>query len=189
MPEIVLASTSPRRKALLARAGVGFVAVDPEVEEFEPGMLEPVQLCSANAEYKARSVAMRHPEAIVLGADTIVVLDGEVFGKPRHFAHAREMLGRLSGRIHEVLTAVFLIRQTENKICHFLERTRVKFRELGSFDMEAYLEKIQPLDKAGAYAAQEDEGNVIESVEGSFTNVVGLPLERVLEAIGRFDSR
>ncbi|CAN5685193.1 hypothetical protein BH09VER1_BH09VER1_03470 [soil metagenome] len=117
----------------------------------------------------------------MLGADTLVSLDDRVFGKPADLAEAHSMLEALCGRVHEVLTGVCLVR--DQKMCRFVESTRVKFRPRDEVDFDAYFRHVHPLDKAGAYAAQEDEGRLIECIEGSLSNVVGLPIERVLQTI------
>lgn len=152
------------------------------VEELEGG-LAPRDLVIANAERKALAVASGISGDLVLGADTIVVLDGGILGKPRDLPHASEMLGRLGGRVHEVLTGVCLIRGGGVARCSFAESTRVSFRSLDAETIADYLADVDPLDKAGAYAAQEDRGRLIERIEGSMENVIGLPVARVLSAI------
>jgi len=180
---IVLASASPRRRDLLCKAGFEVLIRPAGVEELTEG-LAPRDLVIANAKRKALSVAERISGDLVLGADTIVVLDGEILGKPRDRDHAAEMLGRLGGRVHEVLTGVCLIRGGAASCCSFVESTRVSFRGLDDEAIAAYLADIDPLDKAGAYAAQEDRGRLIERIEGSMENVIGLPIARVIAAIG-----
>ena len=180
---LLLASTSPRRRDLLIEAGVNFQVEAAQIEELSDSDLTARELCLINAESKALEVATRFPNRIVLGADTVVSLDNKTFGKPRDLAEARAMLEALSGRIHEVLTGVCLVHRDGEKMCSFVESTRVKFRPREAIDFEAYLQSIHPLDKAGAYAAQEDEGRLIECLEGSMSNVIGLPVEQVLAAI------
>jgi septum formation protein len=179
---LVLASASPRRRDLLTAAGFEVVIRPAEVEELTGG-LSARALVLANAELKALAVAAHTQGDLVLGADTIVVLDGEILGKPRDLSHAAEMLGRLGGKTHEVLTGVCLIRGGAVTRCSFVESTRVAFRPLDEAIIEAYLADIDPLDKAGSYAAQEDRGRLIEQIEGSMENVIGLPVARVLAAI------
>jgi len=179
---LVLASASPRRRDLLGGVGFEVIIRPADVEELTGG-LSPRDLVLANAEMKALSVAAVTPGDLVLGADTIVVLDGEILGKPRDLAHAAEMLARLGGRVHEVLTGVCLLRGGAVSRCSFVESTRVSFRALDERIIADYLAEIDPLDKAGAYAAQEDQGRLIEQIEGSLENVIGLPVGRVLEAI------
>jgi septum formation protein len=179
---IVLASASPRRKDLLETAGFEVVVRPADVEEITGG-LPSRALVSANAELKAFAVAAGTVGDLILGADTVVVLDGEILGKPRDLSHAEEMLGRLAGRVHEVLTGVCMLRGGGTARCTFVESTRVSFRSLDRDAIRAYLADINPLDKAGSYAAQEDEGRLIEQIEGPLDNVIGLPVARVLEAI------
>ncbi len=148
----------------------------------------PRDLAEFNAELKARAIVANRREAAVIGADTIVVLDGEIFGKPRDLDDARGMLGRLAGRTHEVITGVCVIDGPTARKVVFAESTFVRFRNLSSDEIDAYLQRIDPLDKAGAYAAQEDRGAIIEAVEGSFENVVGLPVSRVVECLASLGS-
>jgi septum formation protein len=180
---LILASRSPRRRDLLAEAGVDAICEPAEVEELTETEDAPGTLALANAELKAMAIALARPESLVLGADTIVVLEGEIFGKPRDLAHATEMLGRMAGRTHEVITGVCLVHWERRALVKFTETTRVRFRPLDGEQIAAYLTSIDPLDKAGAYAAQEDGGRIIECIEGSFSNVVGLPVERTLAAL------
>ena len=180
---LLLASKSPRRHDLLRKAGIAFEIEAARSEEFTGGHWTARELCLINAERKALEVASKFPERIVLGADTIVSLEGQIFGKPANLHEAQAMLERLCGRIHEVLTGVCLVRKSDRKLCRFVESTRVKFRSRKVVDLEGYLESIDPLDKSGGYAAQEDNGRLIECIEGSMTNVIGLPVEQVLAAL------
>lgn len=179
---LVLASASPRRRDLLEAAGFQVIVSPADVEELSGG-LTPRALVIANAEMKARKLADTIFGDVVLGADTVVVLDGEILGKPRDLDHASEMLRQLSGRIHEVLTGVCILRGGTVIRCSFVESTRVAFRLLDEATIDAYLREINPLDKAGSYAAQEDRGRLIERIEGSMDNVIGLPVARVIEAL------
>ena len=167
---------------MLASAGFDVVIRPADVEEIVGG-LPPRDLVVANAERKALTIASTLRGDLVLGADTVVVLDGEILGKPRDLDHASEMLTRLGGRIHEVLTGVCLLRGGTMERCSFVESTRVSFRCLDEAVISSYLAEIHPLDKAGAYAAQEDRGRLIEQIEGSLENVIGLPVTRVIAAI------
>jgi nucleoside triphosphate pyrophosphatase len=180
---LLLASASERRRELLRRAGVEFQTEIAQVQELTGAGMPARKLCLLNAQLKATEVATRFPDRIVLGADTIVSFDGRVFGKPRDAADARAILEELCGRIHEVLTGVCLVHRSQGKLCRFTDSTRVKFRARREVDLDAYLRSIYPLDKAGAYAAQEDHGRLIECVEGSMSNVIGLPVERVVLAL------
>ena len=148
------------------------------------GGLSPRALVLANAENKAAAVASQIPGDLVLGADTVVVLDDMILGKPESLQHAAAMVERLGGRVHEVLTGVCLLRGGGVTRCSFVDSTRVVFRPLNADAIARYLADIDPLDKAGGYAAQEDRGRLIERIEGSLDTVIGLPLARVLKAIG-----
>jgi septum formation protein len=184
-PRIVLASSSPRRRALLQSAGVEFSTESCDAVEIHDPALGLAGLVMANARTKALTVAAGHPDAIVIGADTLVWLDGHALGKPSSPAEAREMLARLAGRVHEVATGVHLIRLETRQQIEFHETTRVRFRPLGNEEISTYLARVDVLDKAGAYALQEHGEMIIESVEGSRSNVVGLPLKRTLAALQR----
>ena len=182
-PTLILASASPRREQLLREMGLAFAIVRPDdVEELASG-LAPEALASHNAQRKARAVAGRHREALVLGADTIVVLDGVVYGKPRDKAEAVRMLGRLAGRAHDVFTGVCLVQRARGFETTFCERTRVWMKALTLPEIGEYFVKVNPLDKAGAYAAQEHGDTIIARIEGSFSNVMGLPVERLRTAL------
>jgi septum formation protein len=165
---------------LLTAAGVAFEVQPALIDELTDPELSARDVCLINAESKALEVAARFPSRVVLGADTVVSLDNEVFGKPRDLAEARQMLERLCGRVHEVLTGVCLVHRDGEKMCRFVESTRVKFRPVSEVDLDGYLAAVHTLDKAGAYAAQEDEGRLIACIEGLLSNVVGLPVERVM---------
>jgi septum formation protein len=186
MPSLILASASPRRRDLLMREGYDFVVTPAEVDEIAPAHLTPAEITLFNARTKAKAISAEQPGAIVLGADTIVALDGEVFGKPRDLEHAFEMVSRLNGRIHEVWSGVWLVRGKPVHEVGFNEVTRVRFRTLDDAAIRAYLARIGPLDKAGAYAAQDDQGELIECVEGCFDNVVGLPMKALTRALAKF---
>jgi septum formation protein len=202
-PQIILASASPRREQLLREMGIHFVVVRPDGVEEQLGGAVPDVLAMQNAQRKARTVAGRHPDALVIGADTVVVLDGRIFGKPLDRADAAGMLGRLAGRRHEVITGVCLIHRPLDTELTFADTTRVWMRPLAHSQIADYLDKINPLDKAsgqydysenwqkthgflswaGAYAIQ--HGDIIERIEGSYNNVVGLPTERLQATLER----
>lgn len=179
---LILASASPRRLELLRGLVPEFgVATAEGVEEAHEAALTPAELAEYNARLKAMAVAIRHPGSLVLGADTLVYLDGEPLGKPGSQAEAATMLRRLAGRTHTVCTGVCLGGPGAGEIECFHDLTRVTFRGLTEAGIAEYLAKVNVLDKAGAYAAQEHGELIIERMEGSWSNVVGLPLE-VLEA-------
>ncbi len=180
---LVLASASPRREQLLREAGLSFEidAPPPEEEEGVDTSLPPEEGAQARARAKAAWAAARHPGAVVLGADTVVVLEGEEMGKPGNSGEARNKLVRLSGRKHEVITGFALA--FDGNVRTFAVRTEVRFRVLEDAVIDRYIASAEPMDKAGAYAIQGAGGSLIDSVRGSYTNVVGLPLPEVLSAL------
>lgn len=197
-PRLCLASGSPRRRELLTAAGYPFELCAAPVTESVSGQLTAAELVRLNARRKARAGAKGLPAgmvgaagsaAVVLGADTVVSLGETVLGKPRDRAEAFGMVSRLAGRTHEVLTGVCLLPVGGEKLRarEWVERTAVTFRSLDARAIRAYLGRIDPLDKAGAYAAQEHGADIIAATEGSWTNVMGLPMEslgRELRALG-----
>ena len=176
---IVLASASPRRKALLEMLGVENLAIIPaEGEEIAPEGASPGELVTALAEHKAREVAGRcGRDDLVIGADTVVVLDGEVLGKPKSEAEAVRMLSRLSGRSHRVYTGLALVRGGESFT--EWEESEVRFRPLRQEEIQRYVRSGEPMDKAGAYGAQGRGALLVERIDGDFFNVMGLPLCRL----------
>lgn len=183
---MILASASPRRVALLRQLGIRFAVIPARVTELAPPYLTPQELAQFNAWRKARAVAQAHPDAVVLGADTVVCLGRTIFGKPSSLAEARRMLSRLQGRTHEVITGVCLLHLGQGRRKGFSVTTHVTFRPLRSEQIRDYLRRINPLDKAGAYAIQEHGQLIIERIAGSFSNVVGLPLERLARELARW---
>jgi len=180
---IVLASASPRRSELLARAGVEFEVVVSPAEEIHDASLMPDVLCELNAGLKADAVALVRPDATVIAADTLVFIDDLPLGKPADLDEARAMLRRLSGRTHQVCTGVCVIHPGgERKLFHDL--TDVVFRNLDEVAITEYFLLVDPLDKAGAYGIQEHGDRIISAINGSFENVMGLPVDKVMEALG-----
>lgn len=179
--ELILASASPRRRELLGYFGLPFQvipATGPEVPPDEADAGRTVEFLSLQ---KAQQVAHMHPEALVIGADTVVEIDGRILGKPRDEADARRMLRLLSGREHRVYTGVSLVRHGVYPDIPFysdtnIERTRVFFREMTDDEIDGYVATGEPMDKAGAYGYQGRAGIYVERIEGDFFNVVGLPL-------------
>ena len=157
-----------------------FLVVPAEIEEVHDEAMPLAELTRLNAAFKADWVAMRHPAAWVIGADTLVSIDGAALAKPADLQEAHGMLRRLAGRTHEVGTAVCLVQLASGQRREFMERTFVTFKPLGDGEIDHYLTLINPLDKAGGYAAQEHGEYIIDRVEGDYTNVVGLPMARLL---------
>lgn len=179
-PRLLLASASPRRRDLLQAAGYRFEVCPAPVNESAASFLTAVECVRLNARLKARAglpPSPGCPPTLVLAADTLVNLGSEALGKPRDMVEAFGMLSRLSGRTHEVFTGVCLWPTDGSRIVEFVERTAVTFRALDAPAIRAYLARINPLDKAGAYAAQEHGRDIIAAVDGSWTNVLGLPME------------
>jgi len=182
-PVLILASGSPRRRALLDLLGVPFRVVPSEVEEKLSPKERPADFVRRLALRKAGEVARDNPDAWTLGADTIVVLDGEVLGKPADEADALAMLVKLSGREHIVYTGVALVHRESGYAKSGCETTRVTFRAFSAEEAQAYVKTGEPMDKAGAYGAQAVGTLLIEKIEGSYTNVVGLPLTMVIDLL------
>lgn len=183
---LVLASGSPRRRELLEGAGVTFevlAAPDGEEEGVDPS-LPPGEGAAAKALAKAKWAARQRSESLVLGADTVVVLKGEVLGKPRNAEDARWMLGCLSGCTHQVLTGFAVV--FGGMVRTRIVETEVSFRVLDEVSIGRYVDSGEPMDKAGAYAIQGAGGSFVDRVIGSYTNVVGLPLPEVLAELARF---
>ncbi|MBM7114967.1 Maf family protein [Archangium primigenium] len=180
--QLVLASASPRRRELLGQLGLVFEVSAADIDETPTAGEEAGAYVLRLAREKARAVAARRPGAWVLAADTTVALDGMLLGKPQDEAEARGMLTRLSGRTHEVHTGVALVGARMTSV---LVRTRVTFRSLGSEEIAWYAATGEPLDKAGSYAIQGKGGFLVASVEGSPTNVIGLPLGETLALLGQ----
>lgn len=175
----ILASASPRRIDLLRQLRSEFEIVPSRAPEIHTDQLTAREIAQINAYRKARAVAKDFPDALVLGADTVVYLEKTLYGKPSDLQHARQMLEALQGRTHEVVTGVCLLHLRSHRQKLFAEVTQVTFRPLNADSIQQYLSAIDPLDKAGAYAIQEQGELLVEQIAGSYTNVVGLPVERL----------
>jgi septum formation protein len=182
---VVLASASPRRVALLRQVGLEFTVADPGPDRDWPGRAEPRHGVRALALEKARRVAARRPEALVIGADTVVVARGVRLGKPADAEEARAMLRRLQGRTHEVWTGLAVVRAGEQRTA--AEVTAVQFVRLTEPEIAAYVATGEPLDKAGAYGIQGAAAQLVRRVEGDYSNVVGLPLARLRQLLREFE--
>ena len=182
MPKIILASASPRRRKLMSDAGYHFEVLASDAEEISEKYMIPHELTVQNAEIKATLVAKSNKESVVIGADTVVSLDNEIFGKPHDLEEAVKMLARLAGRTHIVTTGVSIIQNTKKESFHV--NTEVTFKPLSEQEINQYVKIINPLDKAGSYAAQDHGELIIEKHEGSFSNVVGLPMNELKKVLG-----
>ena len=176
---ILLASASPRRAHLLRQMGVSFRLARVPIKEVAPAHLSPAEIAMINAHRKAHAAARRHPNQWVLGADTVVSLGRLIMGKPADRKAAQRMLTKLQGKTHQVITGICLIHWRRQRERLFAVHTAVTFRRLTPARIEEYLSKINPLDKAGGYAIQEEGSRLVTSLRGSFSNVVGLPIERL----------
>jgi len=185
---LILASGSPRRAMLLESLGLRFTTVEPNAAESDDKRLPPDELVKLNSRAKAQSVAGQSPgDALILGADTLVYIDGEVLGKPRDIDEAREMLLALSGNRHTVYTGLTLIHMDSGTVLTDFERTDVTFRRLTASDIELYLQAVRPLDRAGAYTVEGAGSLLVERFDGCYYNVLGLPvvkLDKMLRTVG-----
>lgn len=180
--KLILASASPRRARLLTEAGIDFDIVAPEVDEVFDPALTPAKNAVRVALLKADSVAICHPASLTLAADTIVILDGQIMGKPEDEKHARDMLARLAGREHEVITGLAIVHIDSKIHWSAYESSSVRLAEISQGEIEKYVAEGEPMDKAGAYAIQGGAKQWVAWHKGSYTNIIGLPMERVKDA-------
>ena len=178
MKRIVLASASPRRKALLEALGLEFEVITSHVDEDLEGLPDEVVTANARAKCRAVSEQLASP-ALTIGADTIVVLDGHILGKPAGLDEARTMLARLSGRTHQVFTGLTVIDSAANRTVETVEVTDVTFRTVTSEEIDRFVEAVQPTDRAGAYTVDGPGSLLVESYQGCYQNVLGLPIVRL----------
>lgn len=181
LPKLVLASGSPRRAEIMRSVGWEFEKDVPDIDESEREAESPEDYVQRLAKEKAEMIAARHSSELVLGADTTVVIGGQIIGKPVDTADARRMISMLSGNWHEVLTGVAVASDGTTSVG--LQRTRVKFSTLTDSEIRFLVEKGDPLDKAGAYAVQAQAALFIEGIEGDYWNVVGLPISLIYRMI------
>ncbi len=177
MRDVCLASSSPRRQQILKDLGLDFVVSHPMEFKEKLSGLEPEALVCHNALGKAKEVAEKYKDSIIIGCDTIVTFNNEILGKPLTPGNAHVMLMKLSGNYHTVLSGLAVIDMKKNRELVGCDRTEIKFKDLSEKEINDYVESGEPLDKAGAYGIQERGGAFVESIKGSFSNVVGLPKE------------
>lgn len=180
-PRLILASQSPRRAELLSRLGLAFEIVPADIDESYLGHEMPADHAERLAREKAIAIARLYPDALVIGSDTIVIIDGDVLGKPRDAGEAVHMLRRLGDREHQVLTAVAVVWGT--RIHSAVEPVRVRFRPLSDRECEEYVATGEPMDKAGAYGIQGFGSALVESIDGDYFAVMGLPVVRTLQLL------
>ena len=186
-PAFVLASSSPRRSCLLRMLGLPFVQDVPRAEQPLPSrFVDPVAWTEGQALAKARDVAPRWPDSLIIGADTVVVVDQHLLGKPRHRDDAVRMLTMLSGRDHQVVTGVAVIDGRTGREVTAHSITRVWIRPLDMATIQGYVETLEPMDKAGAYGIQGKGAILVRRIEGCYFNVVGLPLSLLADLLARF---
>ncbi|MGI9054414.1 MAG: Maf family protein [Pyrinomonadaceae bacterium] len=184
LPKIILASGSPRRAEILNAVGWSFEKYVADIDESEIAGESPENYVQRLAQTKAETIAVKFPGQIVLGADTTVVIEHQIIGKPADLIEAKKMLEMLSGKWHEVLTGVALVKNENSSVG--LQSTKVKFSEMSESEIEFLVEKGEPLDKAGAYAVQAQAALFIEKIEGDYWNVVGLPVNLVYNLYKQF---
>ncbi len=182
-PKLILASKSPRRSDLLEQAGLTFSIIPSDFDESSVTTSDPEFYVKTLARSKAVDISKKHPDSWVLGADTIVLIGDHILGKPGSKDEARSMLKQLSGKTHQVITGYCLCSQTQNNIISETVKTDVRFKSLRDTEIEWYIQTGEPFDKAGAYAIQGIGSFLVESINGSYTNVVGLPVCEVMEVL------
>lgn len=183
--DFILGSASPRRRELLLQVGLSFRIVPSKLKEVNQSGMEPHTQATYSAEEKAKEVGQRHQQEWVLAADTIVVIGGEILGKPANFTEAAAMLSRLSGRSHRVITGICLVNGKIGVQQSDSVETTVFMSILGTEEIESYIRTGEPMDKAGAYGIQGIGGCLVQRIEGSYSNVVGLPLYETVELLRR----
>ncbi len=184
MSKIILASASPRRKELMTLAGYDFDVVCADIDEVVPQNAEPTEVVMSLALQKARAVERENPDAIVVGSDTVVALDGKILGKPHSKQEAVDMLCSLSGRCHNVYTGVAIIKGEKEKA--FFDKTEVEFYRLSVEEAESYVATGEPMDKAGAYGIQGKGALLVKGIVGDYFNVMGLPIAKLYREMKDF---
>lgn len=184
-PRLILASKSPRRRYLLRQAGLAFTVIPGNFDESTVPLSSPPEHVRKLAEAKATDIARQYPHSWVIGADTLVSIGDRILGKPVSNSDARDMLQRLSDRIHQVYTGYCICRWSENRLYSDTVKTDVRFKALTADEIDWYIQTREPFDKAGAYAIQGLGTFLVKSINGSYTNVVGLPICEVIEFLIR----
>jgi septum formation protein len=185
MRPIILASNSPRRKEILTTAGISFTVEPANIEETIDENLSPIDVPVSLARQKARYIYERHPECLVIGADTIVLAEGYILGKPVDYRDAKQMLELLNGRKHSVITGIYMISKEKAKELSVV--TEVEFAHMTDDEIEEYISTGDVFDKAGAYGIQGFAGRYIKGIKGDYFNVVGLPINALYEALKNFE--
>lgn len=186
MKQIILASQSPRRKKLLEQIGLTIKMVPSNIDEKLNPRLKPKSQTEELSIEKAKIVAEKYPDSIIIAADTLVSLKGDILGKPKNMEDARRMIKKLQGKTHTVITGFTIYHKTIHKMVTESVETKVTFRRLKDAEIKNYLKKEKPLDKAGGYGIQEAGILLLEEINGDFSNVVGLPLSKVIPTLKKF---
>jgi septum formation protein len=186
MKTIILASASPRREELLEKIGLKFKVEPSNYEENISCELEPHELAKLLSLEKAKLVAKNHKNALIIAADTLIVFEGKILGKPRTKTEAREMLETINGKPHSVITGFTIVDSGSNKALSRSVETKIHLRKLSSTEIDAYVKSQEPLDKAGAYAIQGLGSVIVEKIEGDYFSVVGLPLSALAVSLKEF---
>ncbi len=186
MKKIILASSSPRRKELLEKIGLKFEVEPGDCAEIVDTDLEPHEMVRKLSLEKAEAVARKHRNVVVIAADTVVLIDGKILGKPKSPTEAKKMLRALSGKSHVVITGFTIIDTAKKRVLSKAVETKVYIRELNPEEIDAYVKSGEPLDKAGAYGIQGLGSVLVEKIEGDYFNVVGLPLRALSEGLKEF---
>lgn len=187
MKPIVLVSSSPRRRELLERAGLEFTVDEADIEENQIDDADPAELAKSISMAKALAAAPRHPGSILIAADTLGWLDGQILGKPRNKEDARRMLEAMSGRCHRVITGFTIIDTNTGRAVSKTVETAVHFKTISKGDIDKYIATGEPLDKAGGYAIQGAGGMFVDRIEGDYYNVVGLPVNALAKALKTYN--
>ncbi|MBQ8784128.1 MAG: septum formation inhibitor Maf [Clostridia bacterium] len=184
MKKIILASASPRRRELLQLAGVDFTVDVADADETLPEGISPDEAVKKLAEIKAKAVFEKHPDGVVIGADTVVAIDGKILGKPKNYDEANKMLNTLSGKRHFVFTGVCIM--SEEKTTVLCQKTAVEFYSLSQSEIDEYISSGDCFDKAGGYGIQTNGCVLVKGIEGDYFNVVGLPVAETVRALKEF---
>lgn len=188
MQPIILASASPRRAQLLKQIGLDFKVIPSDLpEEIKSDVSSPSEIVKELAAQKAKHVAGMVSQGLIIGADTIVVLEGQILGKPSGTEHAIEMLTLLSGKEHSVYTGIALFKIPDEKLMVDYSETKVKFRAFGRDEIISYIATGEPFDKAGSYAIQGKGAVFVDSIKGCYFNIVGLPITKLVKMLGEFE--
>lgn len=189
MKKIILASQSPRRKQLLEQVGLQFEVEASQVEESFLDSDSPEETVCRLSRVKAEDVASRNPNSVIIGADTVAIFEDQIIGKPKGTKSARELLTKMSGKTHEIVTGFTVIDSDTGKSVTESVISRVRFRDLGEDEIDRYVESGEPLDKAGAYGIQEKGAVLVDHIDGDYSNIVGLPLTALSETLKQFNVR